>query len=107
MAFNIKQNNTSPSLQAILKDGSGTVINLTGASVRINMKAVGGTGLKVNSAMTIVNATGGIIQYDWQTGDTDTVGSYSVEFEVTYSDNTIETFPNNQNLTISVVRELN
>lgn len=106
MAFNIKQNNTSPSLQAILKDGSGTVINLTGASVRINMKAVGGTGLKVNSAMTIVNATGGIIQYDWQSGDTDTVGSYALEFEVTYSDGSLETFPNSKNLSVTVVKEL-
>ena len=41
MAFNIKQNDTSPSLQATLKDASGTVIILTGASVRFHMKALG------------------------------------------------------------------
>ena len=105
MAFNIKQNDTSPSLQATLKDASGTVIVLTGASVRFHMKALDGT-VKVDAAMTITSTSGGVVQYDWQTGDTDTVGSYSVEFEVTYSDSTIETFPNNQNLTISVVREL-
>jgi hypothetical protein len=69
------------------------------------MKALDGT-VKVDAAMTITSTSGGVVQYDWQTGDTDTVGSYSVEFEVTYSDSTIETFPNNQNLTISVVREL-
>lgn len=106
MAFNIKQNDTSPSLQATLKDASGTAIALTGASVRFHMKALDGT-VKVNAAMAITNASGGVVQYNWQTGDTNTVGSYSVEFEVTYSDSTIETFPNNQNLTISVVRELN
>ena len=32
MAFNIKQNDTSPSLQATLKDASGTAIALGGAS---------------------------------------------------------------------------
>lgn len=106
MAFNIKQNDTSPSLQATLKDASGTVIALTGASVRFHMKALDGT-VKVDAAMTVTDNLNGIVQYDWQTGDTDTVGSYSVEFEVTYGDSTIETFPNNQNLTISVVRELN
>jgi len=106
MAFNIKQNDTSPSLQATLKDASGTAIALTGASVRFHMKALDGT-VKVDAAMAITNASGGVVQYNWQTGDTNTVGSYSVEFEVTYSDSTIETFPNNQNLTISVVRELN
>ena len=106
MAFNIKQNDTSPSLQAILKDASGTAISLTGASVRFHMKALDGT-VKVDAAMTVTDNLNGVVQYDWQTGDTDTVGSYSVEFEVTYGDSTIETFPNNQNLTISVVRELN
>ena len=105
MAFNIKQNDTSPSLQATLNDASGTVIILTGASVRFHMKALDGT-VKVDAAMTVTDNLNGVVQYDWQTGDTDTVGSYSVEFEVTYFDNTIETFPNNQNLTISVVREL-
>ena len=106
MAFNIKQNDTSPSLQAALKDASGTAIPLGGASVRFHMKALDGP-VKVDAAMTITDTSGGVVQYDWQIGDTDTVGSYSVEFEVTYSDSTIETFPNNQNLTISVVRELN
>jgi len=70
------------------------------------MKSLDGA-LKIDTAMTIVDATGGIVQYDWQTGDTDTVGTYNVEFEVTYSDSSIETFPNNGNKVVSVVRELN
>ena len=106
MAFFIKQNDTSPALKATLKDGLDVAVDLSSSSVRFHMKALDGT-VKVDAAMTITSASGGVVQYDWQTGDTDTVGSYSVEFEVTYSDNTIETFPNNQNLTISIVRELN
>lgn len=106
MAFNIKQNDTSPSLQATLKDASLTAINLTGASVRFHMKNLDGT-LKIDSPMDIVDATGGVVQYDWQSGDTDTVGSYYIEFEVTYSDASVETFPNNGNKVISIVRELN
>lgn len=106
MAFSIKQNDTSPSLQAALKDAALTPINLTGATVRLHMKSVDGT-LKIDQLMTVVTPLQGIIQYDWQTGDTDTVGTYYVEFEVTYSDASVETFPNNGNKTISVVRELN
>lgn len=106
MAFNIKQNDTSPSLQATLKDASLTVINLTGASVRFHMKGVDGT-LKVDAAMAITNALNGVIQYDWQAADTNTVGTYYVEFEVTYADGSVETFPNNGNKVVSVVRELN
>lgn len=106
MGFNIKQNDTSPSLQASLKDAASLPINLIGASVALHMKSVDST-LKVNSSMTVTDAENGIIRYDWQTGDTDTVGTYFVEFQVTYSDGSIETFPNNGNKIVSVVRELN
>jgi len=106
MAFSIKQNDTSPSLQATLKDAALTAINLTGATVRFHMKSVDGT-VKVDEVMTIVSEDNGIVQYDWVSGDTDTVGTYYVEFEVTYADASVETFPNNGNKVVSVVRELN
>lgn len=106
MAFSIKQNDTSPSLQATLKDAAQDPINLTGATVRFHMKSVDGT-LKIDQPMTVVTPLAGLVQYDWASGDTDTVGTYYVEFEVTYNDASVETFPNNGNKTISVVRELN
>jgi hypothetical protein len=106
MAFSIKQNDTSPSLQATLKDAALNPIDLTSATVRFHMKSVDGT-LKVDEVMTIVDDSGGVVQYDWQSGDTDTVGTYYVEFEVTYADASIETFPNNGSKVVSVVRELN
>lgn len=106
MAFSIKQNDTSPSLQATLKDSAQNPVDLTGAVVMFHMKSVDGA-VKVDRQMTITNASGGVVQYDWQTGDTDTVGTYYVEFEVTYADASIETFPNNGNIAVSVVRELN
>lgn len=106
MAFSIKQNDTSPSLQATLKDAALNPVDLTGATVRFHMKSLEGV-VKVDAAMTVTDGTGGVVQYDWQSGDTDTVGSYYVEFEVTYTDNSVETFPNNGSKVVSVVRELN
>jgi len=106
MAFSIKQNDTSPSLQVTLKDSSLVVVNLTGATVRFHMKSVDGT-LKVDASMTVTSALGGVCQYNWQAGDTDTVGTYYVEFEVTYADASVETFPNNGSKAVKVVRELN
>ena len=106
MAFSIKQNDTSPSLQATLKDAAQSPVNLSGSTVMFHMKSVDGT-VKVNQPMTITDANGGVVQYDWQAVDTDTVGTYYVEFEVTYADTSIETFPNNGNRVVSVVRELN
>jgi hypothetical protein len=106
MAFTIKQNDTSPSLEATLKDANLTAISLVGASVKFHMKSFDGV-VKINQAMTITDASNGVIQYDWVAGDTDTVGTYYVEFQVTYSNSSIETFPNSGSLVVSVVRELN
>jgi hypothetical protein len=106
MTFNIKQNDTSPSLEATLKDAQLVPVNLVGSSVNLHMQSLGGV-IKINEAMSITDADNGVVQYDWLTGDTDTVGTYYVEFQVTYADGSIETFPNNSNIAVSVVRELN
>jgi len=106
MAFRIKQNDTSPSLEATLSDANLVPVNLTAATVMLHMKAIGGD-VVLDEQMTITDAEGGVVQYDWQAGDTATVGTYYVEFEVTYADASIETFPNTGSLVVSVVRELN
>lgn len=106
MTFTIKQNDTAPSLQAVLKDPSGTPIFLAGAFVRFHMKSVSGT-LKISSPVTIVDANNGLIRYDWEIGDTDTAGSFYAEFQVTYADGNIETFPNNGYESITITKELN
>lgn len=106
MAFTIKQNDTSPSILATLTDGNNTAINLTSATVRMHMKSLEGV-IKIDSAATVINAVEGIVRYDWVAGDTDTHGTYYVEFEVTYSDDAVETFPNTGSLSVVVVKELN
>ena len=107
MPFYLKQNDTAPSIRATLKDGSGSVINLTGASVRFHMKDLTGT-IKIDASANIVDpATSGIVQYNWIGSYTDTAGPYSAEFEVTYSDGSIESFPNDGNIGILITKELN
>ena len=106
MAFTIKKGDTSPSIQSTLKDASGTAVDIAGATVKIHMKALGSSVLKVDQTMTIVNASGGIVKYDWTASDTDTVGTYYVEFEVTRADSSIETFPNNGNAVVVIAPSL-
>jgi hypothetical protein len=105
MAFIIKQNDTSPAIQATLKDATGSNVNLNGCVVVMHMKSASGV-LKVSEEMTIVDAANGIVKYDWVTGDTDTVDTYYVEFQVTYADLTVETFPNDDRAVILVKSEL-
>lgn len=106
MAFNIKQNDTSPSLSATLLDGSSNAIDLTDATVRFHMKAAGSSSVAVDGAAVIVEAAEGTVRYEWMDGDTETTGSYQAEFEVTYVNGTIETFPNDGYITVLVLPEI-
>jgi hypothetical protein len=55
---------------------------------------------------TISNADGGVVYYQWQTGDTDTIGSYEAEFEVTFTGGEIESFPNNRYIQIEITNAI-
>jgi len=106
MTFYIKQNDTSPSMVATLQDADGDVIVLTGASVRFHMRTIGSTNATVDAAAVIVDETNGIVRYDWDAADTDTVGSYQAEFEVTYADASIETFPNDGYIRVEIKADI-
>ena len=107
MTFYIKQNDTTPAIKATLKDGDGTVINLTDASVRFHMRKVGGETSVVDSAATVVSpATSGIVQYSWIGADTVNTGLYSAEFEITYGNGKIETFPNSDYIRVEIVDDI-
>lgn len=104
--FFLKTEDTSPALQITCQTSSGSVVNLTSATVRFIMKDDEGTE-KVNAVATIVDAAAGTVKYEWVTGDTDTAGLFISEFEVTFADSTIETFPNVDYIRISITEDLN
>lgn len=56
----------------------------------------------VTGHVTIDNPTNGIVSYHWQAGDTATSGTYYADFTVTPSGGGPETFPNNDDLLISI-----
>lgn len=90
--FYIKQNDTAPSIQEILSL-NGTVIDLTGCTVRFHMKVLDGV-IKIDQPATVVDAVNGIVQYDWDAGDTDTVDNFFREWEITLPSGRIMTVPN-------------
>lgn len=106
MTFFIKENDTVPSIRATLQNGSGNAVDLIDASVRFHMRAISGGSATVDAAATIVNAANGLVQYNWSAADTAEVGSFQAEFEVTYSDGTVETFPSNGYIRVEIIDDI-
>ena len=81
---------TMPVLEfTIEKDGEA--VNLTGATVVFSMYNEEKV-LKIDKqACTITNATGGVVQYQLQSGDTSEEGAFSGEIQVTDSNSGIQT----------------
>ena len=54
----------------------------------------------------MVSASLDIVQYNWVAADSNTIGTYTAEFEVTYPDTTVETFPNNGYIRIEITDDI-
>ena len=60
-------------------------VNLTGATIVCTMKDAAGT-KKINRqsvGVVVTDAITGEAEYRWQAGETDVVGTYQIEFEIT------------------------
>lgn len=100
--FHIKQNDTSPSLGAYLKDPDGVAVDLTDAVVVFNLRDRFKTLLIDNASVEVLDAVAGHVRYDWKPEDTATAGDMSAEFEVTFNNGTIQSFPNHQDIRVRI-----
>lgn len=102
--FTIKRGDSSPSLGYKLSPKT----NLTGASVVFNMYPAGPSGpAAIDSATAVIeDAVEGIVRYDFSSTDTANSGTAYAEFEVTYSDSTVETFPNSGYIAIVIPKDI-
>jgi hypothetical protein len=105
-SFFWKRHDTSQ-IQAALKDETGAAVDLTGASVKFTMCAQGSNTPKINAVTaTIVTAGSGIVGFKPISSQTDTSGLYNAEWQVTFGDGTVTTFPNNGNDTVTITDDL-
>lgn len=113
MAFFIKQNDRRPLFVVALKDDFGesteAPVDLTTATSAVfNMRlASSPQTVKINrGSVAITTPASGICTYTWGTADTNAVGDYHGEIEVTWNDGKAETFPNNTYWEIEVVDDI-
>src|SRR6056300_138460 len=105
--FYIKQNDTAPSIEAVLTDANGRARSMANASaIKFNMSTENGTNIISGGAGAVVNASKGIVKYDWQAGDTSNTGIHTAEFEIEYTNGTSETFPNTGYIKVIIREEL-
>lgn len=89
----MRQGDRFPSLAYALVDGNGDRVDLTTATaVRFHMGKEG-RAAKVNAACTVDDAADGEVSYAWGSTDTDELGEFDADFEVTWPSGQPETFP--------------
>tara|TARA_R110001632_G_scaffold48563_1_gene122372 strand:+ start:1089 stop:1412 length:324 start_codon:yes stop_codon:yes gene_type:complete len=103
MSFQIKENDTTPSLRAALLNGSGDPVDLINTTIKFHMRPIGSSAASIDATASIISQSLGIVQYNWVSGDTSDIGSYQAEFEVTYSDGNVETFPNSRYINVEII----
>lgn len=59
-----------------------------------------------NGACTVIDAATGVVEYQWQAGDTDTAGQLLGEFKVTWPSGLPQTFPSRRYLHIEIEDDL-
>ena len=93
--FTIKQNDMKPDLIAFLKNSDKTPIDLTDADeVVFTMVKNGASTPKINKVAAVLeDAINGEVHYNWQAGDTDTIGTYKGEFEIVWAEGITQTLP--------------
>lgn len=104
--FFIKRHDTRPPLVKNLTDADGNPVNLTTASGVVFIMSAGGVAKVNRASTTVTDAPTGKVSYTWVAANTDTSGTYDGEFEVTFSDGGVQTFPNPKKMVILVGDDL-
>lgn len=103
--FRLKRHDTYPPLGYTVKDSDAALLDMTDAIVKFTMTNKATDVVKIDRAVGEVDALGHI-RYIWVAVNTDTVGSFLAEFEVTLSTGKKFTVPNNSSLTVVIEEDL-
>lgn len=87
------QGDTGPSINGTLKvTRTQNPLDLTNADVvRFQMRQDNDRRYTVDEAADVVDPDAGTVRYDWQEGDLAVAGDYICQWEITWSDGTIQT----------------
>lgn len=111
MTFTIVQEDTDPPISSQLTD-SGVPIDLsTGINnIRFHMEDKFNRVVisdDLTGRVNIVDESEGEVEYVWQSGDTDTAGTYKAEWQLLYDDGKVgTTFPSRGKITVEIMEQI-
>ena len=100
----LKKGDTWPPLRATLTV-DGEPLDLTTAD-SVTMIAVGPENTLTATLTVLEPATAGRVEHEWEAGETDEVGTHTVEFKVIWSTGVEETVPNTGMRTFAIEEDL-
>lgn len=105
MSLTFVQGDTAPDISAIIheEDAPSSVVDLTNATVRFQMRRQDDHRYTVNASATVVDAQAGTVRYSWGANDLAVPGTYVVQWEVTYLGGRVQT--TSPEVTITVRRQ--
>ena len=105
--FFIKRNDDQPTLDVALRDDKNRPVDVTGASVVFHMRNTADDTTKISGAsVTVLAASKGEGRYSWTTTNTNTAGNFEAEFQVTFSDGGVQTFPNDGYIDVIITEDV-
>lgn len=110
--FFIKRNDTLPAIIINIK-ARGCLdqvipFNLSAVTAVTFSMADESNNLKISSSPAQINSySGGTLQYNWSSGDTDTEGRYKGEFELLFSGGDKMSVPTKGNINIEILKDIN
>jgi hypothetical protein len=102
MSLNFVQGDTAPDITASIhdEDNPSLLSNLTGATVRFQMRREDDKRYQVNAVATVMNGPGGIVSYSWGPNDLSVPGTFFVQWEVTYPGGRVQTTAQEVEITV-------
>lgn len=93
MSLNFIQGDTAPDISAIIhaEDDVSAPVDLTGATVRFQMRFPEGNKYRVNAQAVIDDPVQGKVSYAWGANDLSQHGEYQAQFEVTFAGGKVQT----------------
>lgn len=100
-----KRNDTTPLSHTLRENGEPADLS-NATKVEFFMSLSVDKALKADGTGTVVDETSGEVQYSFSQDEVDEAGFFMAEWQVTYGDGTIRTYPNKDYLTVQISEDL-